>query len=187
MQAEWHRHQRNTLLRVAVFDLDVHQGNGTASIFRDDPSVFTLSIHGARNFPFRKVASDLDVDLPDGCGDADYLVALDRALAEMWRRHGDQPPGLIFYQAGVDVHVDDRLGRLALSAAGIAERDNLVMRQARQRGIPLVLTMGGGYGRDLHQTVALQTQTWQIASAIWLEWHESVQSATGHGLTAQQE
>ncbi|MDO9071878.1 MAG: histone deacetylase, partial [Rubrivivax sp.] len=99
MQAEWHRRGQDKpggqrLLRVLVIDLDVHQGNGTAAIFRDDPSVFTLSLHGARNFPFRKEASDLDVDLPDGCGDAEYLAALDNALAQAWAHHGDRPPGL---------------------------------------------------------------------------------------------
>jgi acetoin utilization deacetylase AcuC-like enzyme len=92
MQAERHRTHRQ-LLRVAVIDLDVHQGNGTAAIFQDDPTVFTLSLHGAKNFPFRKEHSDLDVDLPDGCTDADYLRALDDALTELWRRHADAPPG----------------------------------------------------------------------------------------------
>ena len=96
MQAEWHRAQRR-LLRVLVIDLDVHQGNGTAAIFGDDPTVFTLSVHGARNFPARKEASDLDVELPDGCGDADYLQALDAALDEAWCRHADRParPGVL--------------------------------------------------------------------------------------------
>ncbi len=170
MQAEWHRHHVRQLLRVAVIDLDVHQGNGTAAIFQGDDTVFTLSMHGARNFPFRKVAGDLDVELPDDCGDDDYLAALDHALAELWQRHGDTPPGLVFYQAGVDVHVGDRLGRLALSAEGIAERDRRVMRQVSERGIPLVLTMGGGYGADIHTTVALQTSTWDIAHATWMRW-----------------
>jgi acetoin utilization deacetylase AcuC-like enzyme len=99
MQAEWHRHCKQ-LLRVIVIDLDVHQGNGTASIFCDDPTVFTLSMHGAKNFPFRKEASDLDVELPDGCGDDDYLAALDAALHQAWQRHADAPPGLAFYLAG---------------------------------------------------------------------------------------
>src|SRR5256714_5318362 len=98
MQAEWHRKNR-ALLRVAVIDLDVHQGNGTAAIFRDDPTVFTLSLHGAKNFPFRKETSDLDVELPDGCRDEEYLQALDGALATLWRRHADAPPGLIFFVA----------------------------------------------------------------------------------------
>ena len=121
-----------------MIDLDVHQGNGTASIFRDDETVFTLSLHGASNFPFRKEASDLDVALPDGCRDDEYLAALDAALDALWRRHGDAPPGLIFYLAGADPHEDDRLGRLKLSAAGLAERDRRVFEQARARRIPVV-------------------------------------------------
>src|SRR6058998_1519450 len=98
MQAEWHRRHRH-LLRVAVIDLDVHQGNGTAAIFRDDPTVFTLSIHAAKNFPFRKETSDLDVELPDGCADSQYLEALDGALDQLWTRHDGTPPGLVFYLA----------------------------------------------------------------------------------------
>lgn len=182
MQAERHRRHPEQGLRVAVIDLDVHQGNGTAAIFDGDHTVFTLSMHGARNFPFRKVPGDLDVDLPDGCGDDEYLAALDGALAELWRRHGDHPPGLVFYQAGVDVHVDDRLGRLSLTAAGIAERDRRVMQQVSERGIPLVLTMGGGYGEDMDTTVMLQTRTWETAYATWRWWQArgapSVNNAT---------
>ncbi|MEY4751974.1 MAG: hypothetical protein RIQ60_4188 [Pseudomonadota bacterium] len=171
MQAEWARqHGSRAGLRVAVIDLDVHQGNGTAAIFADDPSVFTLSLHGERNFPFRKVASDLDVDLPDDCDDTTYLAALDDALDELWRRHGDAPPGLVFYQAGVDVHEGDRLGRLGLSAEGVAARDERVLRATRERGIPLVLTMGGGYGEDIAMTVSLQLRTWRLAHASWLAW-----------------
>lgn len=166
MQAEWFRQQRG-LLRVAVIDLDVHQGNGTAAIFRDDPTVYTLSMHGARNFPFRKVPSDLDVDLPDGCTDAPYLAALDDALAQLWQHHADQPPGLVFYQAGADPHEGDRLGRLKITAAGLAERDRRVFEACRSRGIPVVLTMGGGYGHVIEDTVAVQLQTYREALAAW--------------------
>ncbi len=169
MQAEWHRARRG-LLRVAVVDLDVHQGNGTASIFQDDPTVFTLSMHGARNFPFRKERSDLDVDLPDGCGDADYLHALDQALAELWRRHDAGPPGLIFYLAGADPHEGDRLGRLKLSTAGLAERDRRVLAAARERRIPVAISMGGGYGRNIEDTVAVQLGTFTQARDSWREW-----------------
>ena len=126
MQAEWHRAHRR-LLRVLVIDLDVHQGNGTAAIFADDPTVFTLSLHGAKNFPFRKEASDLDVELPDGCTDLPYLQALDGALAQAWTCHADAPFGLAFYLAGADPHENDRLGRLKISAAGLAERDCRVL------------------------------------------------------------
>jgi acetoin utilization deacetylase AcuC-like enzyme len=171
MQAEWHRlHGARSLLRVAVIDLDVHQGNGTAAIFRDDPSVFTLSLHGRHNFPFRKEPGDLDVDLPDGCTDDAYLAALDGALAALWARHGDRPPGLVFYLAGADPHENDRLGRLKLSADGLAERDRRVLDDCRRRGVPLVLTMAGGYGRDIHETVALQLRTQQLAHASWQAW-----------------
>ena len=129
MQAEHGRRQRQPL-QVAVIDLDVHQGNGTASIFRDDPSVFTLSLHGDKNFPFRKEASDLDVDLPDGCGDDEYLQALDLALDELARRF---EPGLLIYLAGADPHEGDRLGRLKLSYDGLAARDRRVFDWAWQR------------------------------------------------------
>lgn len=172
MQAEWHRTRRQ-MLRVAVVDLDVHQGNGTAAIFQDDPTVFTLSIHGARNFPFRKVRSDLDVDLPDGCRDAEYLQALDAALADLWRHHDAQPPGLIFYLAGADPHEGDRLGRLKLSTAGLAERDRRVLAAARERRIPVAISMGGGYGRVIEDTVAVQLGTFAQALASWRQWNNA--------------
>jgi acetoin utilization deacetylase AcuC-like enzyme len=169
MQAEWHRGRRR-LLRVLVIDLDVHQGNGTAAIFRDDPTVFTLSLHGARNFPARKEAGDLDVELPDGCGDADYLAALDAALAEAWRRHGDAPPALAFYVAGADPHEHDRLGRLKLSFDGLAERDRRVFGALRQRGLPVAVTMAGGYGRQVDSTVAVHRRTLLEALDSWRHW-----------------
>jgi acetoin utilization deacetylase AcuC-like enzyme len=169
MQAEWHRHRRQ-LLRVLVIDLDVHQGNGTASIFQDDPTVFTLSLHGARNFPFRKEASDLDVDLPDGCTDGPYLQALDDALEECFRRLGPEPSGLAFYLAGADPHEDDRLGRLKLSAAGLAERDRRVFELLLRHRIPVAVSMAGGYGRDLGTTVAIQLRTLNEALASWGTW-----------------
>lgn len=158
MQAEMHRHRRK-LLRVWVIDLDVHQGNGTASIFREDPTVFTLSLHGEKNFPFRKEASDLDVELPDGCSDARYLDALRDALKQAWLAQAAGPPGLAFYIAGADVHENDRLGRLKLTADGMAERDRLVFESLRIWELPVAVSMGGGYGRDLSITVALHCQT----------------------------
>lgn len=170
MQAEWHRHRRQ-LLRVAVIDLDVHQGNGTAAIFRDDPTVFTLSLHGEKNFPFRKEPGDLDVDLPDGCQDADYLAALDAALAELWRRHAGQMPGLIFYLAGADPHEGDRLGRLKITTEGMAERDRRVLAAARERGIPVALSMAGGYGHSLETTVGVQVNTLREAWRAWQQWN----------------
>jgi acetoin utilization deacetylase AcuC-like enzyme len=169
MQAEWHRSQRR-LLRVLVIDLDVHQGNGTAAIFRDDPTLFTLSLHGAKNFPARKEDGDLDVELPDGCGDAEYLAALDTALAEVWRRHGDALPGLVFYVAGADPHEDDRLGRLKLSFDGLAERDRRVFSALRQRRIPVAVAMAGGYGRQVDSTVAVHRRTLLEALDSWHQW-----------------
>jgi acetoin utilization deacetylase AcuC-like enzyme len=167
MQAEWHRLHRR-LLRVIVIDLDVHQGNGTAAIFRDDPTVFTLSLHGDKNFPHRKEAGDLDVALPDGCGDADYLAALDAALEAAWARMAG-PPGLAFYLAGADPHENDRLGRLKLSAAGLAERDRRVFATLAARGVPVAVSMAGGYGRDLATTVAIQQRTLALALQSWQE------------------
>jgi acetoin utilization deacetylase AcuC-like enzyme len=174
MQAEWHRAPGpRSLLRVAIIDLDVHQGNGTASIFRDDDSVFTLSIHAERNFPFRKEAGDLDVGLPDGSRDEAYLDALDAALDELWRRHGRTPPGLIFYLAGADPHEGDRLGRLKLSAAGLAERDRRVLAAARERAIPVAVTMAGGYGRVIDETVRIQVATVDAAWDSWRQWNNA--------------
>jgi acetoin utilization deacetylase AcuC-like enzyme len=166
MQAEWHRRHR-ALLRVAVIDLDVHQGNGTAAIFRDDDTVFTLSLHGAKNFPFRKQPSDLDVELPDGCGDDEYLRALDGALDAMWHRTRDAAPGLAFFLAGADPHENDRLGRLKLSADGLAERDHRVFDACRARGIAVAVSMAGGYGRDIDTTVGVHLRTLQLAHESW--------------------
>jgi acetoin utilization deacetylase AcuC-like enzyme len=172
MQAEWHRQHRR-LLRVAVVDLDVHQGNGTASIFKDDPTVFTLSLHGEKNFPFRKEASDLDVELPDGCRDAQYLDALDGAMRALWRHHGEHPPGLIFYLAGADPHEGDRLGRLKLTTEGLAERDRRVLDAAREHRVPVAISMAGGYGRVIEDTVAVQTNTMREALRSWSRWNNT--------------
>ena len=178
MQAEVFRQQRRGL-RVWVIDLDVHQGNGTAAIFRDDPSVFTLSLHGAKNFPFRKEPGDLDVDLPDGCTDVPYLAALDQALDEAWARQvtaGDAP-GLAFYLAGADPHEGDRLGRLKLSDAGMAARDRRVFDRLRRHRVPVALSMAGGYGRDIATTVAVQLSTVRLAQEAWRAWHGLVEQS----------
>ena len=147
---------------VAVVDLDVHQGNGTAAILARDDSVFTLSLHGARNYPFEKAESDLDVALPDGAGDDAYLPALEKALEQMFSRF---QPQLIIYLAGADPHEGDRLGRLKLSMAGLAARDHLVLGAAARRGLPVALAMAGGYGRNIADTVAVHLQTVSIALA----------------------
>ena len=172
MQAEWHRAHRQ-LLRVAIIDLDVHQGNGSAAIFSDDPTVFTLSVHGAKNFPFRKERSDIDVDLPDGCTDQPYLAALDAALAELWQRHGPMLPGLVFYLAGADPHEGDRLGRLKLSTEGLAERDRRVLAALRERHIPVAVAMAGGYGRVIDDTVQIHLGTLGAALHSWKQWNNA--------------
>lgn len=154
-------------LSVAVIDLDVHQGNGTAGIFRGDDSVFTLSLHGARNFPFRKEAGDLDVELPDGCGDGEYLQALDLALAQLERRFA---PRLVIYLAGADPHEGDRLGRLKLTWSGLQARDRRVFDWAWQRRIPVAMCMAGGYGVRIEDTVRVQLNTFAIASEYWRRW-----------------
>jgi len=173
LQAERRRlHDRE--LRVAVVDLDVHQGNGTAAICRDDPSIFTLSLHGAKNFPFRKEPGDLDVELPDGCDDERYLAALDAALERIWPHLQADREGaadaLIFFLAGADPHEADRLGRLKLTAAGLAERDRRVLAAALERRVPVVLSMAGGYGQDINATVALQLNTVRLAFEHWQRW-----------------
>lgn len=148
--------------RVLVVDCDVHQGNGTAQITQGDESIFTFSIHAEKNFPFRKIPSDLDVGLPDNTGDDAYLAALEPALRTAVSR---ARPDLLIYLAGADVHEHDRLGRLCLSQAGIAARDRLVVGVCQVAGLPLAVTMAGGYGRLIEETVAIQLQTIQIVSA----------------------
>jgi acetoin utilization deacetylase AcuC-like enzyme len=148
-------------LPIAIVDLDVHQGNGTASILGQDAGVFTLSIHGERNFPFRKEASHLDVGLVDGCGDDEYLAALDRALDVMRARF---EPQFIFYLAGADPYRGDRLGRLDLSTAGLAARDRRVFDFATECAAPVVVMMAGGYGHVIEETCAIHAQTVSLAA-----------------------
>lgn len=184
MQAEHARANRvRGMLRVAIVDLDVHQGNGTARIFAQDDSVFTLSLHGAKNFPFRKEPSDLDVELPDGCGDAEYLESLERALEELERRF---EPGLVIYLAGADPHEGDRLGRLKLTFDGMEARDRRVMDWAWKRRLPLAFVMAGGYGTDMEATVQVQMNTYRTAVEYQARWQAappvSTTVATGLGV-----
>jgi acetoin utilization deacetylase AcuC-like enzyme len=165
MQAE--RGRQRQPLKVAIIDLDVHQGNGTANIFANDPSVFTLSIHGEKNFPFRKETSDLDIALPDGTGDAMYLEALEQALIVLEARF---EPDLVLYLAGADPHEGDRLGRLKLSFDGLEARDRRVLDWCFQKRLPAALCMGGGYGVDLAQTVQVQLNTYRVALSYWQRW-----------------
>ena len=158
MQNEGH------LRRLLVVDCDVHQGNGTAAIFAGDPSVFTFSIHGQKNFPFRKVASDLDIGLPDRTGDQAYLAALQSGLRQAIQ---EAQADMVYYVAGADPYEDDRLGRLALTRAGLQERDRLVFNACRQAGLPVTLVMGGGYARQIIDTVSIHVQTFQTAAEFW--------------------
>jgi acetoin utilization deacetylase AcuC-like enzyme len=155
----------NGSLRVAIIDLDVHQGNGTASIFARDPATFTLSLHGESNFPFRKEPGDLDVPLPDGTDDAQYLSALDKALEELLCRF---QPEFVLYLAGADAHQDDRLGRLSLTTAGLRERDRRIFDLALHLQVPVAVTMAGGYGRHIETTIAIHLNTVAEAFAHWL-------------------
>jgi acetoin utilization deacetylase AcuC-like enzyme len=137
--------------RVLIVDLDVHQGDGTASLTAGRADIFTLSLHAEKNFPVRKARSSLDIALPDGLDDAGYMEALTRHLPQVL---ADFAPDFALYQAGVDPHVDDKLGRLALSDAGLAARDRFVIREARARGLPVASALGGGYGDDPRQVAA---------------------------------
>ena len=154
MQAE------GRIRRALVVDCDVHQGNGTAEIATGDSTIFTFSIHADKNFPYRKIPSDLDIGLPDKTGDVGYLAALDIGLENALVQSS---PELVVYLAGADVYERDRLGRLALTKAGIGERDRLVLTRCRQANIPVAVTMAGGYGINIHETVDIQFQTVQIA------------------------
>ena len=150
--------------RVAIIDCDVHQGNGTAAITRDDPSIFTFSIHGAKNFPFQKETSDLDLDLEDGTADEDYLAALTTGVTETLER---SKPDLVIYLAGADPHEGDRLGRLKLTKDGLAERDDFVLRTLRRMEIPVAVTMAGGYGHNITDTVDIHFQTVNVAAKLF--------------------
>ena len=153
--------QRDGLARrIAVIDCDVHQGNGTAAIFADDPDVFTFSIHGDKNFPLRKERSKLDVALPDGVGDDEYLRVLAEYVPAVLHEFR---PDLVFYQAGVDPFERDRLGKLKLTLAGLRVRDEYVLRQCRALNIPVATTMGGGYAKEIRDTVEAHANTLRVA------------------------
>jgi acetoin utilization deacetylase AcuC-like enzyme len=149
--------------RAAVLDLDVHQGDGTASIFTDDATVLTISIHGQHNFPFQKQVSRVDVDLPDGTGDAEYLETLIKVLPQLWEFH----PDLLLYQSGVDALAEDRLGRLAMTMNGLGARDRLVFEGARRHRVPIVVTLGGGYAEPVELTTQAHANTFHLLASIW--------------------
>lgn len=146
--------------RPAIVDLDVHQGNGTAAIFANDPTVHTFSAHGASNFPLRKERSTVDIELPDGCDDRAYLETLDRFLLDALESHR---PDLVLYQAGVDGLAEDRLGRLGLTRAGLAQRDERVFGACEKLGVPVAVTLGGGYAEPLEASIEAHVNVWRAA------------------------
>lgn len=147
--------------RAAIIDLDVHQGNGTHAIFTGDRTVFTFSMHGGRNYPFHKVAGSLDVELADGTGDGVYLDTLASALPRVL---SSAAPDLVVYLAGADPHEGDRLGRLCLTFDGLARRDAMVLDACREVGIPVAITIAGGYGRNIADTVQAHVNTLRVAT-----------------------
>jgi len=147
--------------RILVVDLDVHQGDGTAEILRDEPRFFTFSMHGERNYPVRKFASTLDVPLPDGLGDDPYLERLAQVLPSLT---ASGPFDLVFYNAGVDTHAEDRLGRLALSDEGLRRRERMVIAHFRERGMPLCGVLGGGYSVDIEALAERHAILFEIAA-----------------------
>ena len=151
--------------RVAIIDLDVHQGDGTAAIVGASRQIFTLSLHGSRNYPARKIDGHIDVGLPDGTDDADYLAALDDALARMQARFA---PTFLIYLAGADPHEGDRLGRLRLTYDGLRARDARVFALAARLRVPIAVTMAGGYGHDIETSVQVHLNTVRAACAHWL-------------------
>ena len=152
--------------RVVILDCDVHQGNGTAAVFQGDPTVFTFSIHGRRNFPFRKQRSDLDIELEDGAGDGEYLPVLEEALDHALGHHGGAGADLAIYVSGADPHERDRLGRLKLTREGLRARDRMVLDRCRKAGLPVAVVMAGGYGADVRETVEIHLQTVQEARSL---------------------
>jgi acetoin utilization deacetylase AcuC-like enzyme len=153
-----------TTQQVLVIDLDVHQGNGTANIFQHEKRVFTFSMHGEHNYPFRKEHSDWDIGLPDGITDDVYLQLLEDALP---RLIGQVQPDFIFYQAGVDILAGDKMGRMACTLAGCKQRDRLVLSAARKHNIPLQCSMGGGYSPDIRTIIEAHTNTYRVAKELY--------------------
>ena len=150
--------------KIMVVDLDVHQGNGTAEIFRDEPRVFTLSMHGASNYPMHKEESDLDIALPDKTEDKEYLGLLNKHLNTVFDSF---EPDFIFFQSGVDVLETDKLGRLSMTIAGCKKRDDMVLNLAKKNEVPLVASMGGGYSENISHIVEAHANTYRLAQEIY--------------------
>jgi acetoin utilization deacetylase AcuC-like enzyme len=157
---------RDGLIRkAAIVDCDVHQGNGTATIFENEDSVFTLSIHGAKNYPLFKARSSLDIELPDSTGDQEYLETLAHSLLAVF----EHKPEIIFYLAGADPYESDRLGRLALTKAGLRERDSYILSEAHRRGIPIATVMSGGYAFEISDTIEIHCNTIRSLKAVFYD------------------
>jgi acetoin utilization deacetylase AcuC-like enzyme len=150
--------------RILIIDLDVHQGNGTAEIFDQDPRVFTFSMHGDKNFPFRKEMSDLDIPLADGTGDQEYLGILSKTLPSLLEQH---QPDFVFYLSGVDVLTTDKLGKLSLSAEGCKERDRMVLQFCKNHLLPVQVSMGGGYSPEIRHIVDAHCNTFRLAMDLF--------------------
>ena len=156
--------RRDRLIRRAsIVDLDVHQGNGTAFIFESDAEVFTFSMHGAKNYPLFKQRSSLDVELPDGTGDDEYLETLARHLPRAF----EHAPEIVFYLGGADPYAGDKLGRLSLSIDGLRQRDETVLRECRERGVPVATVMSGGYAADIDDTVEIHCNTIRAVKRVF--------------------
>ena len=149
--------------RIAIIDLDVHQGDGNAALLVDHPGIFILDVFGEKNFPFRKVPSTLDVPLPDNTGDADFLAAIEEHLPQVW----NFAPDLVLYQAGVDPLITDRLGRLDITHEGLMARDHLVLEGCHRRGIPVSMGIGGGYAEPITDTVLAYANTYRVAKQVY--------------------
>ena len=150
--------------KILIIDLDVHQGNGTAEIFQDDPSVFTFSMHGEKNYPFKKEASDLDIELPSGTKDDQYLGILKDRLPELIEQ---EAPDFIFFQSGVDILSTDKLGKLSCTVKGCKERDRFVLQTCHDLEIPVECSMGGGYSSDIKTIIEAHSNTYRLAQEIW--------------------
>ena len=157
-----------------MVDLDVHQGDGTAIMFQSEPDVLTVSVHGGNNFPFRKQRSRIDVALPDGTGDAEYLRVVGEVLPPVFEFR----PEIVLYQSGVDGLATDTLGRLALTHKGLSARDRLVMESCKTRGVPLVVTLGGGYANPIEDTVQAHANTYRVAAEVYGEQEIASREAT---------
>ena len=162
--AAQHLIDQNLAKKILILDLDVHQGNGTAVIFKDHPQVFTCSVHGEKNYPFRKEQSDWDLPLNDQCDDATYLTLIEKLLPNLFQK---AQPDFIFYLCGVDILKTDKLGRLGLSIAGCKRRDELVLNFCKKKNIPVQCSMGGGYSKDLKIIIEAHANTYRLAKTIF--------------------